>query len=395
VLDTEEARLEIARRPHSFLRVTKAEAELPSGAGPYDEAVYAKARDNLRLYQDQGLLLQDAAPCFYIYRQKMGGHEQAGVVAAASVGEYCAGKIKKHELTRPDKENDRVNHIKYLAAQTGPVFLAHQPSAAIDGLLAQLMAGLAPDCAFTSEDGIFHSLYVVREKGAIEKLQAAFASLGGLYIADGHHRSAAAARVAAMAQKNNPRHSGQEEYNYFLAVIFPANKLQILPYNRAVRDLQAYTAAGFLAKVGGDFHLDKLPARQAPQARHSFAMYLPGCWYGLAAKKTLFQEVGPVASLDVSILQDHILGPLLGIKEPRTDKRVQFVGGIRGLAELEKLVDTGQSAVAFALYPTSMQELTAIADENKLMPPKSTWFEPKLRDALAIHLIEGEFLGVP
>ncbi len=391
VMDTGEARAILEKNPLSFLSVTKAEATMAPGVDGHSAEVYQKARENLDAYCAQGQMAEDAEPCFYIYKQKMGSHEQIGLVAAASVEEYRSGKIKKHELTRPDKEDDRVNHIKYTAAQTGAVFLTYKADPAVNALIACIMAKTPPVYDFVADDGIAHTLYVVGAAADIAALEAAFAGIGALYIADGHHRSAAALRVADICRQNNPNHTGEEEYNYFLTVIFPDDMMQILDYNRAVKDLNGLKPEDFITKIKEKFTVEKLDGPAKPAALHVFSMYLGGAWYTLTARPGSVPADDPVAALDVSVLQNNLLAPLLAIKDPRTDQRIHFVGGIRGLGELEKLVDSGAFAVAFALYPTSMKELMAIADMGEIMPPKSTWFEPKLRDAMAVHLIEKEY----
>lgn len=392
VMDTKEARVEISKNPLSFLRVTKSEALLSDDIDHYSLPVYQKASEVLQEYIDKGQLAMDSQPYFYIYRQKMGGHEQIGIVAASSVEEYRTGKIKKHELTRPDKEDDRVNHIRHLAAQTGAVFLTYKKSLSIDKLVAAVMKKTKPEYDFASEDGIEHTFYLVSDASDIKSIQAEFAKLDYLYIADGHHRSAAAMRAADIAKDDNPGHTGNEEYNFFLTVIFPDDMMQILDYNRAVQDLNGYSEEDFLCKVAEKFTVQKLTSLAKPNCLHEFTMYLAGNWYKLVAQAGTYEEKSPTGSLDVSILQNNILQPLLAINDPRKDTRIQFIGGIRGLQELQRLVDEKKAAVAFALYPTSMSELMAIADAGEIMPPKSTWFEPKLRDAMAIHLIEKEFL---
>lgn len=386
VMDSDEARQITAAEPLSILRVTKSEVDLPPATDPYAPQVYAKAKENLDWFIAQGYLAQDAAPCFYIYKQTMGGHTQVGLVAAASVDEYEKGIIKKHEYTRPDKEQDRVNHIAVTGAQTGPVFLIYRADPAIGAIIAR---GLAkkPLYDFTSADGIGHALYLLSDPADIAAVEAAFSRIPALYIADGHHRSAAAARVRAACRQANPAHTGLEDYNRFLAVIFPDDQVRIMDYNRVVRDLAGLTPEAFLAAVGQKFIVAEAgPEAYKPAAPHAFGMYLGGRWYRLTAKPEICAAADPVARLDVSILQDNLLAPLLGIGDPRTDKRINFVGGIRGMQELSRLVDSGKYAVAFSLYPTSVDELMAIADAGAIMPPKSTWFEPKLRDAMVIHL---------
>ncbi len=391
VMDTQEAREQIRKNPLSFLSVTKSEAQLADEIDVHSQIIYDKAKENLLKYQEDRSLVVDSKPCFYIYRQKMNAHEQIGIVGASSVEEYRKNIIKKHELTRPDKEDDRVNHIKTLAAQTGAVFLAYKKSLQVEKIVQSIMQKNSPVYDFTSDDGIEHTLYVVDKDDDIIAIKDAFLKIDYLYIADGHHRSAAAMRVADLCQKNNKNHTGEEDYNYFLTVIFPDDMMQILDYNRAVKDLNGLSEQEFLQKVQQCFIVQKLEKMQKPTARHEFRMYLAGQWYCLKAKSGSFDETHPTASLDVSILQDNLLKPILGIIDPRVDQRIMFIGGIRGLDELVKLVDDKKAQVAFAMYPTSMQELMDIADNNQIMPPKSTWFEPKLRDAMAIHLIEEEF----
>jgi uncharacterized protein (DUF1015 family) len=387
VMDSDEARQITAAEPLSILRVTKSEVDLPPATDPYDPAVYAKAKENLDWFIAQGYLAQDTAPCFYIYKQTMGGYTQIGLVAAASVDEYEAGIVKKHEYTRPDKEQDRVNHIAATGAQTGPVFLIYRADPAVGAIIAR---GLARQALydFTSADGIGHALYLLDDPADIAAVEAAFGRIPALYIADGHHRSAAAARVRAACRQANPAHTGQEDYNRFLAVIFPDDQVRIMDYNRVVKDLNGLTPEAFLAAVGEKFTVAEVGAVvYKPDSPHTFGLYLAGRWYRLTARPEICAAADPVARLDVSLLQDNLLAPILGIGDPRTDKRINFVGGIRGMQELARLVDSGKYAVAFSLYPTSVGELMAIADAGAIMPPKSTWFEPKLRDAMVIHLI--------
>lgn len=386
VMDSEEARQLTAKNPYSFLRVTKSEVDLPPGTPSHSPQVYAQAKKTLERFIADKILLQDDQPHFYIYKQQMGSHTQIGLVAAASVAEYQENKIKKHELTRPDKEQDRVNHIVTTQAQTGAVFLTYRAVPAIQKLLASCME-IPPVYDFTSPDNIRHTLYVVESKQKISAIEAAFAGIDSLYVADGHHRSAAAARVCDACRKANPNHSGGEEYNRFLAVLFPHDMMYIMDYNRVVQDLNGFSPTEFLAAVQKKFTVEKHPAGSLkPEQAHTFGMYLDSSWYRLTAKSDTFDPANPVGKLDVSILQAQLLHPLLGIEDPRTDKRIHFVGGIRGMEELERLVDSGKFAVAFSLYATSIEELMDIADAGKIMPPKSTWFEPKLRDAMVVHL---------
>lgn len=387
VMDSAEARRITAGNPYSFLRVTKSEVDLPEDADHYSPAVYAKARETLDSFVAKGWLRQDPASCFYIYKQQMGGHTQIGLVAAASLDEYEQGIIKKHEHTRPDKELDRVNHITATGAQTGPVFVTCRADRDIDALIARCRQR-PPLYDFTADDGIGHTLYLVDDSATIAALEQAFRRVPSLYIADGHHRSAAALRVREKCRAANPGHTGDEDYNNFLVVIFPHDQVQIMDYNRVVADLAGRSPADFLAAAGDKFVVEEHPAGAVkPSAARSFGMYLAGRWYLLTARPGTFDTADPVAGLDVSILQNNLLAPLLGIGDPRTDKRIGFVGGIRGTLELARLVDSKQYAVAFSLCPTTVAELMAIADRGAIMPPKSTWFEPKLRDAMVIHLI--------
>lgn len=389
VMDTEEARAVLEKNPLSFLRVTKSEATLPQGIDPQSKQVYEQARKNLQVYISEGQMKQDASPCYYIYRQQMGAHIQIGVVAVASVEEYRQNIIKKHELTRVDKEQDRVNHIMITQAQTGPVFLTYKNKGEIDAFVLRIMSNSKPEYDFTADDGIRHMLYAVDNPLAIEKLTTLFAQVPCMYIADGHHRSAAAMRVADAWGKRLEQ-NGKEEYNYFLAVIFPDNMMHILDYNRLVKDLHGRSVREFLEALKEKFEITEAIKEAKPARLHTFGMYLDDVWYNLTAKEGTYDDSDPIGALDVSVLQTNVLEPLLGIGDPRTDERISFVGGIRGLKELERKVDAGEYAVAFAMYPTSMDQLMKIADAGLIMPPKSTWFEPKLRDAMVVHLIGEE-----
>ncbi|QJW46688.1 DUF1015 domain-containing protein [bacterium BFN5] len=386
VLDSEEARKITADNPYSFLRVTKAEVDLPAAVDVHSPEVYAQAQVTLQQFIADHILVQDEKPCFYIYKQKMGNHVQVGLVAAASVEEYQQNIIKKHELTRPDKEQDRVDHITATEAQTGAVFLTYKADLAVNALIDQCM-NQTPVYDFITEDGISHTLYVVDQDSQILAIQAAFEKINFLYIADGHHRSAAAGRVAEQCKQQNPNHTGLEEYNTFLTVIFPHDMMYIMDYNRVVTDLNGLSPNEFIQKVGEKFELTENPSGAVkPENLHDFGMYLNGTWYKLTAKPGSFNADHPVEVLDVSVLQNNLLSPVLGIQDPRTDKRINFVGGIRGMAELERLVNSGKYAAAFSLYATSITQLMDIADAGQIMPPKSTWFEPKLRDAMVVHL---------
>ena len=386
VLSSEEAREMASGNPYSFLHIGKPEIDLPPGIDPYSDEVYAKGRENFDRFVREGVIVRDAGRNFYIYKQVWGDHVQIGLVAGASCQDYLDDVIKKHELTRPDKENDRMRHIEALGAQTGPVFLTYRRTAAIDALIAKGMVK-GPEYDFSTKDGVRHIFFIVDDPGLAGRIQAAFAGLDHLYVADGHHRSAAATRIKVKRDGQAPHPTGREEYNFFLAVIFPHNQMKILPYNRVVRDLNGLSAAAFLAKLGEKFNM--LPGgRDTPSRPREFCLFLDGRWHVLEARAGIYDLADPIASLDVSILQTNILAPLLGIQDPRTDKRIDFVGGIRGPAELEKRVRSGQFKLAFSLFPTTIDQLFSVADSGKVMPPKSTWFEPKLKDGLAVHTID-------
>jgi uncharacterized protein (DUF1015 family) len=388
VMDTEEARSKIAADPYSFLTVTKSEATLPEGTDPYSGEVYAKARENLVNYAKSGKMKQDRTPCFYIYRQRMNQHIQIGLVATAAVDEYRNGTIRRHELTRTEKEQDRVRHITVTKAQTGPVFLTYRQRPEISSYILMLMAEREPVINFIAEDGVRNTLYVVDDPVQIQEIVRLFKAVPAFYIADGHHRCAGAMRVADQMEKDKGVRDAAAEYEYFQAVIFPDNMMEILDYNRLVADLAGHSKESFLQAVEDKFLVKSVQKAYRPEARHSFGMYLGGLWYELKAKSGTFDPQDSIASLDVSILQNNLLTPILKIGDPRTDKRIGFVGGIRGLKELERKVDSGKFAVAFSMYPTLMQEVMTVADAGKIMPPKSTWFEPKLRDGMVVHLLE-------
>jgi len=387
VLSTDEARTRAAGKPWSFLHISKPEIDLPVGTNPYAPQVYARAADNLSVMLREGILTRDPERAYYVYRLIMGGHTQIGLVAAASLADYDSNRIRKHEHTQTDKENDRVCQIEALNAQTGPVLLAYPSAQEIDEILARCSAG-APETDVTADDGIRHSLWVVHDAENQARLTRAFDALPALYIADGHHRSAAASRVAAARRAANPHHTGEENYNYFLTVIFPHHQTPILAYNRVVADLNGMDAGAFLARVRENFSIEKSPAPVKPDKRAEFGLYLAGEWYRLAIHSKLIPVNDPVARLDVKLLSDHLLGPVLGIKDLRRDKRIDYVGGIRGLPELEKRVNSGEMAAAFAFYPTSMEDLMAVAEAGGVMPTKSTWFEPKLADGLVSHVLD-------
>jgi uncharacterized protein (DUF1015 family) len=386
VLSSDEAREMAGHNPYSFLHIGKSEIDLPPGTDLYADEVYEKSRENFKRFIKENYLFQDPKKCFYIYKQIWGDHVQVGLVAGASCQDYQDDVIKKHELTREDKERDRQRHIETLNAQTGPVFLTYKERDAINRLIEEGMQK-KPEYDFATFDQVRHIFYVLDEPDWIAAMQKEFSRLDVLYVADGHHRSAAATKIKAKRQGEKPGHSGDEEYNFFLAVIFPHNQMKILPYNRVVKDLNGMIKADFIARVSERFTCEetqeKVPAR--PQ---EFSMYVAGQWYRLRAKPGTFDKAEAIASLDVSILQNNLLAPVLGIRDPRTDKRIDFVGGIRGTSELEKKVDSAEFQVAFSLLPTTIEQLFTVADTGKFMPPKSTWFEPKLKDGLVSHLLD-------
>ncbi|MEN8106561.1 MAG: DUF1015 family protein [Pseudomonadota bacterium] len=378
VLNSAEARTRAAGRPWSFLHISRAEIDLPEGTDPHDPAVYAMAASNLKRMLEEGVLQRDAGVCYYVYRLVMGEHSQTGLVAVASVADYDSNRIRKHEFTRPDKENDRVSQIEALNAQTGPVLLAYKSRDDIDALLEAVTRD-EPEVDLVADDGIGHSFWVVGGSEQIERITRAFDAMDNLYIADGHHRSAAASRVAA-------QHSGDGS-GWFLSVIFPHNQMQILDYNRVVRDLNGLSPEQLLAGLVENFTVTPVDSARHPAGPGEFGMYLAGQWYRLQIHPDRI-PADPVAKLDVSLLADNLLEPLLGISDPRRDSRIDFVGGIRGLGELQRRVDSGEMQVAFSLFPTSMEDLMAVADAAEVMPPKSTWFEPKLADGLVSHMLD-------
>ncbi|HEV2881985.1 MAG TPA: DUF1015 family protein [Pyrinomonadaceae bacterium] len=382
VVNTEEARALAADNPLSLLHVTRPEIDLPEGTNIHSDEVYARAAENLRKLVETCPLELEAEPSLYLYRLVMGEHEQVGVAACCAVDEYDRDLVRKHERTRPDKEDDRTRHMLSLRAQTGVVFLTYRADRRIDALAAAIVSG-EPLYDFTAPDGIRHTLWRAPSPDALVR---AFGEVPLLYIADGHHRAASASRARAALREQNPQHTGEEEYNRFLTVIFPSDQMQILPYNRVVRDLHGMSAEQFLAAVETKFSVAEGSA-DVP-ARGRFGMYLRQRWYNLTPRDASQAQTGDAtASLDVSVLQDQLLDPILGIKDVRTDKRIDFVGGIRGTSELERLVNEGHVAVAFSLSPTTIEDLLTVSDANGIMPPKSTWFEPKLRDGLLIHQI--------
>ena len=387
VMNSEEARQMVVGNPYSFLHVDKAEIDLDPSIDLYDTRVYEKARENLNTMISDGVFVQDQAPCLYIYKQVMNGRAQIGIVGCTAVDDYMNNVIRKHELTRADKEQDRINHVDYCDANTGPIFLTYRAKDSINKLVADVMAEKKPVYDFVSEDGIGHTVWVIDDTAVIDSICKEFANIDNLYIADGHHRSASAVRVGGMRRAAKPDYDGSEEFNYFLSVIFPDNHLYIMDYNRIVKDLNGNTKEQFLEKVGEKFTITPYAGSGAlkPEKKHTFGMYVDGSWMLLEAKPGSFNAADPVDQLDVSILQNNLLHPILGIGDPRTDKRIDFVGGIRGLATLSDRVDSGSMAVAFSMFPTTMEDLMDIADAGAIMPPKSTWFEPKLRSGLFIH----------
>jgi uncharacterized protein (DUF1015 family) len=385
VVNTEEARALAAGNPSSFLHVSRAEIDLPEGTDIYSDEVYERARENFERLKREGTLVEESEPSLYVYRLRMGEHTQVGVAASFSVDEYDRDLIRKHERTRPDKENDRTRHILTLRAQTGPVFLTYRADRRVDALV-EAETKAEPLYDFEAEDGVRHTVW---RAGHAEQLARCFAEVPLLYIADGHHRAASASRARAALREGNPAHTGGEEYNRFLAVVFPDEQMQILPYHRVVRDLNGRDEARFLEEVKSRFTVSEDANPRGPRKAGHWHMYLAGKWYGLTLRDDAAQTLSddPTMVLDVSLLQNNLLGPVLGVADPRTDKRIDFVGGIRGTRELERLVDGGSAAVAFALYPTSIEDLLRVSDAGGVMPPKSTWFEPKLRDAILIHTI--------
>ncbi|MBN2568215.1 MAG: DUF1015 domain-containing protein [Deltaproteobacteria bacterium] len=385
VIDSREARHIAKGNSKSFLHVIKSEIDLPEHIDPYDDKVYAKARENLKCFLDKGILFQDEEPCFYVYRQKVGDHEQYGIAGCVSVADYESGHIKKHELTREDKETDRTRHMDIINAQPGPILMTYRAEKAIDDVVKRVVKG-EPEYDFVSDDGISHAVWVISDRSEIKIIEDAFLKIESIYIADGHHRTASAARVAEKRRKENPDHKGNEEYNYMLAVLFPDNQVKIMDYNRAVTNLGGMTEEEFLDKLSEKFSITGGFEDRSPREPHVFGMYLKGRWYKVSAKEGTFDNSDVVDILDVSILQRNLLSSVLGIGDIRTDKRITFIGGIRGMDELERLVNSGDYAVAFSLFPTTVRQLMDVADAAKVMPPKSTWFEPKLRSGIFVHL---------
>ncbi len=386
VMNSAEAREMVKDNPYSFLHVDKAEVDLDEGINIYDEKVYLKARENLDKLVSDGVCKADETPCFYIYRQIMNGRSQTGLVGCASIDDYNNNIIKKHELTRADKEQDRINHVDYCDANTGPIFLAYRGNDEIASLVSAWQESHSPVYDFVTDENVANTVWVIDDAEVNQKITAAFAEIDYLYIADGHHRCASAVKVGDKRRKENPGYDGTEEFNFFLSVAFPANELEIMDYNRVMKDLGGNTVNEFLEKLGEKFTFEEYAEAGAykPEKKHTFGMFLGGKWYKVCAKEGTYDENDPVGRLDVSILQNNLISPVFGIDDPRTDKRIDFIGGIRGLKELERRV-ADDMEIAFSMYPTSLDDLMAIADAGKIMPPKSTWFEPKLLSGLFIH----------
>jgi len=385
VMNTAEAKAMAEDNPNSFLHVSRAEIDLPQEVDIHSTAVYAKANENFRKLIADGVLIQEEKACYYIYAQTMNGRRQFGIAACSSIDDYFSDTIKKHEYTRPEKELDRIQHMEAVQAHVGPIFLTYPTNDTIKEIVATVVTSTSPTYDFTAVDGVTHQLWVVNEDALIQNISTVFSSkIPFTYIADGHHRAASAAKVGLKLRENGGNTS--DEYNYFLSVLFPSDELAIMDYNRLVKDLNGHAVAEFLDKIKLNFEMNAISAIDAkPEQPNQFGMYLDWQWYRLTAKSNII-KTDPIGILDVTLLQDNVLAPLLNINDPRTDTRIDFVGGIRGLGELKKRVDSGEHQIAFALYPVSLEQLIAIADSGNVMPPKSTWFEPKLRDGLLCHL---------
>ena len=384
VLNSAEAKAEAGEK--SLLHIIKPEIDFDPIADEHSDPVYAKAVENFQLWQERGWLAQDESEMYYIYAQTMDGRTQYGLVAAANVDDYMSGKIKKHELTRRDKEDDRMIHVRIQDANIEPVFFAYPDVAEMNEIVENFVKNNAPEYDFVAPDGFGHTFWVIRDNAINQRITEIFAEIPALYVADGHHRTAAAARVGAEKRANNPNHTGNEEYNYFLAVIFPESQLKIIDYNRVVRDLNGLTPEQFLEKLSASFDVVEMGNEiYKPNALHNFGMYLNGKWYSLTAHAGTYNDNDPIGVLDVTVLSNLVFDQILNLGDLRTSKRIDFVGGIRGLGELQKRVDSGEMAVAFALYPVTMRQIIDIADSGNIMPPKTTWFEPKSRSGLVIH----------
>ncbi len=389
VLNSAEARKEAEGNPYSFLHVNKPEIDLPEDIDIHSAPVYEKAKENFERMFKEGIFIQDDKPCYYIYAQTMSGKTQYGLVAGAAVDDYVNGIIKKHELTRPDKEEDRMNHVRISNINAGPVFFAYRDNAKIDAIVSEKTAD-KPEYDFTTEDDVRHQMWIISEDETVKNIEKIFAEeVEYIYVADGHHRTAAAALVGKERREQNPNHTGNEEYNFFLSVNFPESQLTIIDYNRVVKDLNGLSEEEFIEKLKASFDIENMGSSEyKPAELHEFSMYLGGNWYNLTAKEGTYKEDDPVGVLDVTILTEQVLAPHLNIKDLRRSDRIDFVGGIRGLGELKKRVDSGEMKAAFALYPVSMKQLMDIADNDMIMPPKVTWFEPKLRSGLIIHSLK-------
>jgi len=389
VLNSEEARLEASGNQYSLLHIIKPEIDLDPDVDVHDDSVYEKAHENFLKFQRNGWLVEDKDEYLYIYGQTMWGKTQYGLVGCASVDDYLNNVIKKHELTRPDKEEDRMKHVRINNANMEPVFFSYPAVQEIDDIVKSFILSNVPEYDFVTDDGIGHHFWVIRDKGIIETLTELFGKIPSTYVADGHHRTAAAALVGKEKRDKNPRHTGQEEYNFFLAVHFPDNQLTIIDYNRVVKDLNGLTTDQFLNRLSKGFVIEeKGTSIYKPDRLHNFGMYMEGKWYALTAKTGTYNDHDPIGVLDVTILTHQVLEPVLGIEDLRRSQRIDFVGGIRGPEELKKRVDSGEMKVAFALYPVSMKQLIDIADSGNIMPPKTTWFEPKLRSGLVVHKLD-------
>lgn len=385
VMNRAEAKEMANENPYSFLNICRSEICLPDSVSAYDKSVYEKAKENIKEFLNKGIFITEKEPVFYIYRQEMNGNIQTGLVGTVSIDEYEKNIIKKHELTRVEKEQDRINHFDVCNANTEPIFLTYRDDEEINKITGQWIDSHTPEYSFTTDDGVKHELWVMDDQSLMGRISKLFKEIDNLYIADGHHRSASAYKVGKKRREENPNYTGEEEFNFFEAVIFPAGDLKIFDYNRVVKDLNGLSEADFMTAVSSKFSIEeKGETEYKPDGKHSFGMFISGKWFKLTAKEGTFNESDPIESLDVSILQKNLLEPILGINDPRTDKRIDFVGGIRGLKELEKRVDNDME-VAFAVYPVSIDELLKVADEDMIMPPKSTWFEPKLGSGLFIH----------
>ena len=385
VLSSEEARAKASGNPNSFLHVVKSEIDLDPNVDHYDEAVYKKAKENFESFMENDVLVQDEKACFYAYRQIMGPWAQTGLVACSSIADYFSNVIKKHEFTRPAKEKDRITHMKTTRVHSGPVFLCYPEVDAIDDIIREVCTA-APEYDFTADDDVQHTLWVIDDEDTINRLVELFnKEVPASYIADGHHRAASSSKVGKELGEDDPSENGEAEYNYFLSVLFPANQIHIMEVNRLVKGLNGLSTDDFKLKMASAFEVESTKSAFKPETAHQFGMYLQGMWYKLTAKEGTYDDNDPIGTLDVTVLSNNLLDPILGIKDQRTDERIDFVGGIRGMEELEKRVDSGEMTLAFSIYPVGIKQLMDIADSGQVMPPKSTWFEPKLRSGLVVH----------